>query len=217
MNCENIERNIQPFYMAIMLELERRRLQLGLSMQEVCDRSGVADYYYSKALHASTPSGREARWSTLQDILDALFPAGADVVIKPKVGMRLDAKQLRCKIKFAAALTDSKSQRALMSELGKRGAKARIEKYRLLNPAERKAIAEKARKTRRANRLLRAQTSKPTTNKRAERLAAKEQRRKNQRLIAQAGKLSSALEPCIGMHAAAAPCCVVDGICRSAE
>jgi transcriptional regulator with XRE-family HTH domain len=61
MNGENVDRKIAPFYMAVMLEIERRRLQLKISMQEVCDRSGVADYYYSKALHASTPSGREAR------------------------------------------------------------------------------------------------------------------------------------------------------------
>jgi len=158
MNCENIERNIQPFYMAVMLEIERRRLQLNISMQEVCDRSGVADYFYSKALHASTPSGRQARWSTLQDIVDALFPEGYDVVIKPKVGMRLDANQLRCKIRFAAAPTDRRLQRSLMSELGKKGAEARKEKYRTMSKAERNRIAAKARKTRRQNRLLRARS-----------------------------------------------------------
>jgi transcriptional regulator with XRE-family HTH domain len=163
MNCKNIERNIQPFYMAVMLEIERRRLQLRLSMQEVCDRSGVADYYYSKALHASTPSGREARWATLQDIVDALFPEGYDVEIRPKVGMRLSAADLRCKIKFAAAMTDTKSQRELMRELGKRGGDARREKFKNMTPEERKAIAEKGRKTKRQNQLLRAQIRKPLT------------------------------------------------------
>jgi transcriptional regulator with XRE-family HTH domain len=158
MNCENIERNIAPFYMAVMLEIERRRLQLNISMQEVCDRSGVADYYYSKALHASTPSGREARWSTLQDIVDALFPAGYDVVIKPKTGMRLNPDQLRCKIKFAAAPTDRKLQRALMSELGRKGGIARRERFKSMTPAQRLQIAKKARKTRRKNRALRSQS-----------------------------------------------------------
>jgi transcriptional regulator with XRE-family HTH domain len=159
MNCEN--RNISPFYMGVMLEIERRRLQLGLSMQEVCDRAGVADYYYSKALHASTPSGRQARWDTLQDIVDGLFPEGFDVVIKPKVGLRLDAEQLRCKIKFAASTTDRKLQRELMSELGKKGGEARREKYKNMTKEERQRIAAKARKTRRQNRLLRAQSQRP--------------------------------------------------------
>jgi transcriptional regulator with XRE-family HTH domain len=167
MNCENIDRNISPFYMGVMLEIERRRLQLGLSMQEVCDRAGVADYYYSKALHASTPSGRQARWDTLQDIVDGLFPEGFDVVIKPKVGLRLDAEQLRCKIKFAAvaavaaAPTGRKLQRALMAELGRKGGIARREKLKTMTRAERQRIAAKARKTRRQNRLLRAQSQRP--------------------------------------------------------
>ena len=162
MNCENIDRNISPFYMGVMLEIERRRLQLGLSMQEVCDRAGVADYYYSKALHASTPSGRQARWDTLQDIVDGLFPEGFDVVIKPKVGLRLDAEQLRCKIKFAkaSASTDRKLQRELMRELGKKGGQARREKYKNMTKEERQRIAARARKTRRKNRQLRAQLQK---------------------------------------------------------
>lgn len=141
MNCENIERNISPFYMAVMLEIERRRLQLGLSMQEVCDRSGLADYYYSKSLHASTPSGRQAQWRTLQDLVDALFSEGYDVEIRPKVGMRLDAKQLRCKIKFAAASVNPKLQRELMRELGSKGGKARREKYKTMPRAERLRMA----------------------------------------------------------------------------
>jgi transcriptional regulator with XRE-family HTH domain len=161
MNCENIERNIAPFYMAVMLEIERRRLQLNISMQEVCDRSGVADYYYSKALHASTPSGREARWSTLQDIVDALFPEGYDVEIRPKVGMRLSAADLRCKIRFAVAPTDRNRQRELMRTLGREGGKARAAKFKTMSKAERQRIAKKARKTRRKNRLLRAQSQRP--------------------------------------------------------
>ena len=158
MNCQDIERGVVPFYRSIMLEFERQRLARGLSMQEVCDRSGLADYYFSKALYASTPSGRQAKWETLQDLLDALFPEGADVVIRPKVGMRLSAADLRCKIKSAAALTNSRSQRELMRELGKKGGEARREKYKAMPRAERLRIAKKARKTRRKNRALRLQS-----------------------------------------------------------
>ena len=162
MNCQDIAKaGVMPFYRAIVLELERRRLQLSISMEEVSDRAGVADRFYGKALYSNAPSGRQARWDTLQDIVDALFPAGYDVVIKPKVGLRLDAEQLRCKIKFAAASTgDRKLQRELMRALGKRGGEARREKYKNMTKQERQRIAAKARKTRRQNRLLRAQLQK---------------------------------------------------------
>lgn len=160
MNCQDIERGVVPFYRAIVLEMERQRLARGLSMQEVCDRAGVADYYWSKALHASTPTGRQAKWETLQDLLDALFPEGADVLIKPKVGMRLSAADLRCKIKSAAALTNSKSQREFMRALGRAGGISRREKYKTMSREERQRIARKARKTRRKNRLLRTQMRK---------------------------------------------------------
>jgi hypothetical protein len=35
--------------------------------------------------------------------VDALYPEGYDVEIRPKVGLRHDAAQLRCKIRFAAS------------------------------------------------------------------------------------------------------------------
>ena len=197
MNGVDIERNIAPFYMAVMLELERRRLHLGISMQEVCDRSGVADYFYSKALHASTPSGRQAQWRTIQDIVDALFPEGYDVVIKPKVGMRLDPSQLRCKIKFAAAAAaNPKLQRELMSEIGKAGAKARIAKYAAMTPAERKRIYKKAKETRRQNRLLRAQAGQITPRSK---------------------RAMNGARACVVHAATTAACCTMDGIGSPAE
>ena len=157
MNCENVDRNVSPFYRSIMLELERRRLHLRISMDEVSDRAGVADRLYSKMLHANTPSGRQSRWETVQDVVDALFPEGYDVIIKPKAGLRLDAEQLRCKIKFAAAPTDRKLQRELMREIGRLGGIARRESLKAMPRAKRLAIAKKARKTRRENRALRSQ------------------------------------------------------------
>ena len=148
---------VMPFYRAIMLELERRRLSLELPMDAVADRAGVADRYFSKALHADSPSGRQARWDTLQDIVDALFPEGYDVEIRPKAGLRLGPQDLRCKILLAAAPTDKKLQREVMRVLGKKGGEARREKYKTMSREERQRIAKKARKTRRKNRALRAQ------------------------------------------------------------
>jgi hypothetical protein len=157
---QNVGRVVVPFYRAIMLELERRRLQLSLPMDVVADRAGVADRYYSKSLYADSPSGRQSRWETLQDIVDSLFPEGYDIEIRPKTGLRLGPNELRCKIAFAAAATDKKSQRELLRALGKKGGEARREKYKTMSRAERLAIARKARKTRRRNRLLRAQLQK---------------------------------------------------------
>lgn len=157
MNCENIDRpHVVSLYRAIVLEIERRRIHLGLSMDEFSDRAGAADRFWSKALYPDTPSGRQARWSTLQEFCDAAFPEGFDVEIRPKVGLRLDAKDLRCKIKFAAAPKDARSQRELMRELGRQGGIARREKFKTMPRAKRLAIAAKARKTRRKNRMLRA-------------------------------------------------------------
>jgi hypothetical protein len=118
----------------------------------------VADRYFAK--NPDSPSGRQAQWRTIQDIVDALFPEGFDVEIRPKVGLRMDAEQLRCKIKFAAAATDKKLQRELMRGLGAKGGIARREKYKTMPRAERLRIATKARKTRRQNRLMRAQLQK---------------------------------------------------------
>jgi hypothetical protein len=192
MNCENIDRNIQPFYRAVILEIERRRLALHLSMQELCDRAGVADYYWSKAVHANTPSGREARWSTLQDIVDAIYPAGYDVCITPKAGMRLDAKQLRCKIKFAAAAVNPVSQRELMRTLSQKGVEARRAKLAAMTEEQRKRaikhIVKKAKKTRRKNRKLRLQQ------------AAIPRKPKQRR---------TAVEPCVATITSAGPCCAL--------
>jgi hypothetical protein len=196
MNCKDIERGVVPFFRAIMLELERQRLSRGLSMQEICDHSGLADYYYSKALHASTPSGRQARWDSLQDLVDALFPAGYDVIIRPKAGMRLSAADLRCKIKSAAALTDRKSQREFMRELGRLGGVARRERFKNMTPEERKAIAEKGRKTKRQNKLLRSQIRKPEPKPK---------------------KRRGALAACVVVPASAAPSCTVGATGSPAE
>jgi hypothetical protein len=154
--AENAGR-VMPFYRAVVLEIERRRLHLQLPMDQVADRAGVADRYWAKVLNADAPSGRQARWETLQDIVDALYPEGYDVEIRPKVGMRLGADELRCKIRFAAAPSDRRLQRELMRELGRKGGIARREKYKTMPREQRRAIANKARKTRKKNRALRRQ------------------------------------------------------------
>jgi hypothetical protein len=148
-------------YRAITLECERRRQQLGWPMWKLDDAAGTQDGFYSKLLHADRPSGRQVRWETLQLVITALFPAGFDVEIKHKSCDPLTAEKHRLKVMFAAADNNRLSRRELMRELGKKGGEARREKYKAMPREERLRIAKKALKTRRQNRLLRAQSQRP--------------------------------------------------------
>ena len=72
-----------PIYMALMAELERRRQKLRWPMWKLDDAAGVPDRYYSKALHADTPSGRVAGWLNIHCLASALYPRGVRVVLIP--------------------------------------------------------------------------------------------------------------------------------------
>lgn len=134
-----------PIYRAIMLECERRRLQLGWPMWQVDEASGVQDGYYAKMLYADTPSGRQARWDMLQYVVQALFPEGFDVRISQALVGPLDEAGMKRKIRFAAGCYDRKSVRKLMQENGSKGGKARAEK---LKPHQRRSIARAAARAR---------------------------------------------------------------------
>ena len=112
-----------PIYRAIMLEVERRRIALGLPMDKFSEYAGLPERYYSKALHADVPCGRQAQWSTLQVMVAALFPNGFDVIIKPVSGPVISADNLKAKLLRLQATKDPKSQRELMRELGIVGGK----------------------------------------------------------------------------------------------
>lgn len=74
-----------------MQALEGRRVELGLSMASVNDLSGVNDGYYAKMIYPDTPSGRQARWEQVQDVVEALFGKGFTLQIVPdeEVNQRL--------------------------------------------------------------------------------------------------------------------------------
>lgn len=72
-----------PVYRALMAALEGRRLELGLSMATVNDISGLQDGFYAKMIHPDTPSGRQARWETVQLAVEALFGSGFVISIVP--------------------------------------------------------------------------------------------------------------------------------------
>jgi hypothetical protein len=70
-------------YRSLMQALEGRRVELGLSMATVTDMAGVSDGYYAKMIYPDTPSGRQARWEQVEDVVVALFGRGFTLVIVP--------------------------------------------------------------------------------------------------------------------------------------
>lgn len=115
--------HVTAIYRSIMLEVERRRHAVGFPMEKFSDYAGLPERYYPKALHADTPSGRQAQWGTLQVIIDALFPHGFDVTITPKPGQIMTEDSLKAKLLHLQAAKDPKSQRELMRALGTAGGK----------------------------------------------------------------------------------------------
>lgn len=131
-------------YRAIFLELERRRLAVGVTMAQLDDAAGVQDGYYPKMLWSDTPSGRVSRWETVQLIVDALYPAGFDLIMTPKP-MILTEPSMRSKIRFAAGQWDRKLYREQMREIGRKGGVSRTES---LTKEERESAAQHAINTR---------------------------------------------------------------------
>jgi hypothetical protein len=68
-------------YREFMAALEGRRVELGLSMATVNDMAGLQDGFFAKMLYPDTPSGRQARWETVQLAVEALFGKGFTVHI----------------------------------------------------------------------------------------------------------------------------------------
>lgn len=140
MNTADIGRPVAPLYRAIMLEIERRRLQTGIPMDDLCRGAGVAERGYAKSLYPETSSGRLSRWSALQLLIDFLFIDGFDLEIRPKRGPQLTAVCSKLKIKAAAANFQRPSLRQRMRELAALAAEAR----RKIPPAKRRDIARRA-------------------------------------------------------------------------
>jgi hypothetical protein len=84
----------------------------------------------AKSLHPDTPSGRQSKWETLQNLIDALFPNGVHVEIREKVPATVS-------MNLAMRQGDSEGAR-------------RMATYRLRNmsPERRKKIAKRAARVR---------------------------------------------------------------------
>jgi hypothetical protein len=128
-------------YRAIVLELERRRIALGMSMERLSEIAGLADRAYSKMVHPEGRGGRVAQWQTLQRVVDALFPDGIDVAIKGERGRQLTALLARYHFNVARAL-NGKHIREHMSALARRRTREqRITAFKKIPKRKRKEIA----------------------------------------------------------------------------
>src|SRR6266702_8521515 len=95
-------KKVAPLYRAVMLEIERRRHQLGCPMWKVDEASGTEDGYYGKMQAVDAKSGRQAGWHIVQLVLDALFPGGFELMIRPKTGGTLSAIEYRRLLRVSA-------------------------------------------------------------------------------------------------------------------
>jgi hypothetical protein len=142
-----------PFYRAVMLDIERRRIELGITMLDMDELAGTQSGYYGKCQAVDSHSGRQARWETIDLFVQVLFPRGVDVRLAPGREGELSAASYRDKIVFAAAASGRKNVRSLMLDLAKKGGHKRAD---ILTPDRRRAIARKAGKaSAKARRLKR--------------------------------------------------------------
>jgi hypothetical protein len=118
---ENSSRTASALYLAIMAEIERRRIALGFPMEPLSEFAGLADRSYPKYLAPWAVAGRQANWQTLQIIADTLYPDGFELKIKACKGPKLDALRLKFALSFDRALANPVHRRELLAEWGTRG------------------------------------------------------------------------------------------------
>lgn len=134
---------VTGIYQQLVEQIHARIKRLGLPMWRCDDLSGVQDGYTAKMLHPETPSGRQARWETLQLLIDAVYPDGFSVTIRPrgrgtpKALQRTSNKQVDQRVK------------AVMMMTGRQGGLKSAERRRLLmSAADKSRQTEAARKAR---------------------------------------------------------------------
>lgn len=143
-------------YRAIVFAIEKQRVSLGVSMAQVNEIAGVPDGYYAKMLYPDTPSGRQAQWQQVQDVIEALFGADFALQITPS-----EAENRR--VTSAPIIDKGMSTNALQNrhwrhrkhfvELGKKGAAARDKvPKRKLSAIYRKAARNRWKRVRAAQR-----------------------------------------------------------------
>jgi hypothetical protein len=152
--------NPTPLYESLVWELRKQILDLGITMSQADDVAGLQNGYLGKALHASTPSGRQAGWRLLQYLVDAIFAGGFTLTIKPVLPIDEIREAINRKLAVQGDVLTGQSSvesarlRGMAGKIairdyarfaGRKGNQVRNER---LSPAKRSAIAKKAARAR---------------------------------------------------------------------
>jgi hypothetical protein len=105
------------FYRAIMVELERKRIAMGLSQDRLSELMGVAERSYAKMVWPDSASGRLATWDKLQKAIEVLFADGFEVVVRAGMTLTDTTPGTKRLIRQAAAHYDRRGARELMRDL----------------------------------------------------------------------------------------------------
>lgn len=125
------------FYRAIMVELERKRLAMGLSQDRLSELMGVAERSYQKMVWPDSSSGRLATWDKLQKAIEVLFADGFEVVVRAGCTLTDTTPGTKRLIRQAAAHYDRRGARELMRDLA-------LLRHEKVPEWRRKQIAKKA-------------------------------------------------------------------------
>jgi hypothetical protein len=143
---------VPPLYRAMVLELERRRLAVGISMERMSELMGTAERSYAKMMHPETSSGRMVQWPTMQAVVDVLYCDGMLVRLMPmRAGSTHEwnavqsTEGTRRLIKAEAARWDAKMRREAMAAICREGGKARAAKMTAKQRSDSARHAAKAR------------------------------------------------------------------------
>jgi hypothetical protein len=152
-------------YRAVMWEVRKQILDLGLTMNNCDTVSGLDDGYTAKMLHPDTPSGRQAGWQRLQYLLDTVYAGGFILSIKP----RADLDKIRAAINRKLAVQGAMLGAPSIAENARlRGVAAKVPIGDYARFAGRKGAAARnanlsaRQRSRIAQRAARARWRKPT-------------------------------------------------------
>lgn len=128
-------------YHALIAQIHGRIRRLGIPMWKCDDLSGLQDGYTAKLLHPDTPSGRQARWDTLQLLLDAIYPEGFVLTIRP---VRGGDKSLLNRFSMEPNKTNEQRVRSTAMAMGRRGGLKSWEARKAkLTRSDKKVLAQK--------------------------------------------------------------------------
>lgn len=130
-------------YESLMWEIRKHLHDLGMTMRQCDNVSGLQDGYVAKMMHPNTDSGRQAHWRTVQELIDALYPGGVRITIRPIAAMAQIKQSINRKL---ANETDVLSGLSMADGMAKKGHLGRMQLRDLASMAGRKGNESRNRK-----------------------------------------------------------------------